>query len=384
MTAGRAEPAPGLDRERLAAYLRGLPGAPALERVELIDGGRSNLTYSLTTSAGPLVLRRPPLGDVAPSANDVGREYRVLRALRDSAVPVPRTVALCTDSSVIGAPFSLVEKVAGRVLRHPDDVSALGTGQVRAVVESLVDHLAALHRVDVEAVGLGGLGRPAGFVARQVERWQAQREHVATRPLPAADELYRRLRRRVPADRPGSLVHGDYRLDNVMVDTADPTRIVAVLDWELTTLGDPLTDLGLLLVYREPECAPVLPHGNPFDGNPHVPTADDIARRYGEVSGRPLDDLGFYRALGCLKLAVIAEGIHRRHLAGLTVGAGFDSVGDAVEALLRRGLELVTSRSPARPPRNGRRRRRPAARPAARAPRAGPGGRRSRSPRASG
>jgi aminoglycoside phosphotransferase (APT) family kinase protein len=339
MTGGQV---PGVDLERLAAFLSGLPGAPALEAIELIDGGRSNLTYSLATSAGPLVLRRPPLGDVAPSANDVGREYRVLRALWGTAVPVPRTVALCTDASVIGVPFSLVEKVTGRVLRHPADVAALDAGQARAVVESLVEHLAALHGVDVDAVGLGALGRPAGFVSRQVERWQAQREHVATRPLPAADELYRRLRRRVPAGRPGSLVHGDYRLDNVMVDDADPSRIVAVLDWEMTTLGDPLTDLGLLLVYREPECGPVLPHGNPFGGNPHVPSADDIARRYGEVSGRALDDLGFYRALGCFKLAVIAEGIHRRHLAGLTVGAGFDSVGDAVEALLHRGLEHAT------------------------------------------
>jgi len=342
MTAGRAGPPPGVDPRRLAAYLRALPGEPVLEAVELIDGGRSNLTFSLATSAGPLVLRRPPLGDVAPSANDVGREYRVMRALRGSTVPVPRTVALCTDLAVIGAPFSLVEKVTGRVLRHPADVAALDAAQARAVVESLVGHLVALHRVDVDAVGLGGLGRPAGFVARQVERWQAQRDHVATRPLPAADELYRRLRRRVPAGGAGSLVHGDYRLDNVMVDAVDPGRIVAVLDWEMTTLGDPLTDLGLLLVYREPECGPVLPHGNPFGGSPHVPTADDIARRYGDLSGRPLDDLGFYRALGCFKLAVIAEGIHGRHLAGLTAGSGFDSVGDAVEALLHRGLELVS------------------------------------------
>ena len=342
MTAVRAGSLPGLDLERLAAYLRELPGGPVLERVELVDGGRSNLTFSLTTSAGSFVLRRPPLADVAPSANDVGREFRVMRALRNSAVPVPRTVALCTDTTVVGAPFSLVEKVTGRVLRHPADVAALDAGQARAVVESLVQHLVELHRVDVDAVGLGGLGRPAGFVARQVARWQAQREHVATRPLPAADDLCRRLRRRVPAGGRASLVHGDYRLDNVMVDAADPSRIVAVLDWELTTLGDPLTDLGLLLVYREPECAPVLPHGNPFDGNPHVPTADDIARRYGELSGIPLDDLGFHRALGCFKLAVIAEGIHRRHLAGLTVGSGFDSVGDAVEALLNRGLELLT------------------------------------------
>jgi aminoglycoside phosphotransferase (APT) family kinase protein len=341
VTAHPAGPLPGVDRERLAAYLRGLPGGPVLEGMELIDGGRSNLTFSVTTSAGRLVLRRPPLGDVAPSANDVGREYRVMRALWRSAVPVPRTVAHCTDTSVIGAPFSLVEKVGGRVLRRPADVAALDAGQARAVVESLVEHLVALHRVDVDAVGLGRLGRPAGFVARQVERWQAQREHVATRPLPAADELYRRLRRRVPASGPASLVHGDYRLDNVMVDTADPSRIVAVLDWEMTTLGDPLTDLGLLLVYREPECAPVLPHGNPFDGHPHVPAADDIARRYGELAGVPLDDLGFHRALGCFKLAVIAEGIHRRHLAGLTVGTGFDSVGGAVAALLNRGLELV-------------------------------------------
>jgi aminoglycoside phosphotransferase (APT) family kinase protein len=343
MTAGLAgPPLPGVDRKRLAAYLRGLPGGPVLEGMELVDGGRSNLTFALTTSTGPLILRRPPLGDVAPSANDVGREYRVMRALRGTAVPVPRTVALCADTSVVGAPFSLVEKVSGRVLRDPADVAALDAGQARAVVDSLVEHLAALHRVDVDSVGLSGLGRPDGFVARQVERWQSQRERVATRPLPAADVLYRRLRRSVPAGGPGGLVHGDYRLDNVMVDACDPSRIVAVLDWEMTTLGDPLTDLGLLLVYREPECAPVLPHGNPLEGNPHVPTADEIARRYGEVSGRPLDDLGFYRALGCFKLAVVAEGIHRRYLAGLTVGAGFDSVGEAVDALLHRGLELVS------------------------------------------
>lgn len=332
----------GVQIDELERYLaEKVPASPILQDIRLLDGGRSNITYELTTSTGPLILRRPPLGDIAQSANDVGREYRVMAALQGSVVPVPQTVAICTDPDVIGAPFTLVRKIDGRVLRGPADLAGMDAAEIDRCFGSLIDTLALLHSVEPGAVGLEKLGRPEGFVARQVERWKRQLDAVATKDQPAAYELYRRLAKAVPGSVRSGIVHGDYRLDNVMVGADDAGDLVAVLDWEMATLGDPLTDLGLMMVYHDPLAAPILPLGHPTAGNPDVPTSQELARRYAEASGADLSDLDFYEALGSFKLAVIAEGIHGRYLSGLTVGDNFGTVGDAVDGLLHKGLELL-------------------------------------------
>ena len=332
----------GVQIDTLTEYLAAeVPGSPVLQGIRLLDGGRSNITYELTTSTELLVLRRPPLGDIAQSANDVGREYRVMAALQGSAVPVPQTVAICSDLAVIGAPFTLVRKVEGRVLRGPSDLLGMDFAEIDRCFGSLIETLALLHSIAPESVGLEKLGRAEGFVARQVERWKRQLDAVATRDLPAAYELYRKLAAAVPTSARSGIVHGDYRLDNVMVAESDAADLVAVLDWEMATLGDPLTDLGLMLVYHDPLTAPILPLGHPTAGNPDVPSAEELSRRYAEASGSDLTDLPFYEALGSFKLAVIAEGIHGRFLSGLTVGDNFGTVGDAVDGLVHKGLDLI-------------------------------------------
>jgi aminoglycoside phosphotransferase (APT) family kinase protein len=316
---------PGIDLPALERYL----DAPL--EAELISGGRSNLTYRLTSGARTWVLRRPPLGDRLPTAHDMAREYTVLRALAAGPVPVPRVLSLCEDEAVIGAPFYVMEHVEGRIVRRPADVY----GDTRACSAALVDVLAALHAVDYEAVGLGGFGRPEGFMERQVRRWHVQLERGRARPLPALDELGRRLASQVPAGGGAAIVHGDYRIDNVMLDPADPGRVLAVLDWEMATLGDPLADVGMLLMYwRRP--------GDPFASEMHAITAEpgfyereEVAERYGVR----LRELAFYVAFAHFKLAVIVEGIHARALAGNTVGEGFDGIGEIGPALAAAGLE---------------------------------------------
>src|SRR5580704_423184 len=240
---------------RLEKWLSGtLDGEPAvLTDIQLIAGGRSNLTYRLAVS-GPggerlLVLRRPPLGHVLPTAHDMSREFRVLSALAGTRVPVARPVAFCDDVEVIGAPFYLMEHVPGVVLRSRQDTSALTEPQAAELSERLADMLAAIHGVDVEAVGLGGLGRGAGYLTRQLSRWQRQWELSKTREVPGYDQLVARLTATLPPEGETTLVHGDFRLDNMLVTVASPPRILAVVDWEMATLGDPLADLGLTLVY---------------------------------------------------------------------------------------------------------------------------------------
>src|SRR5580704_10671771 len=224
-----------------------------LTDIQLIAGGRSNLTYRLAVrgSSGEklLVLRRPPLGHVLPTAHDMSREFRVLSALAGTQVPVARPVAFCDDAEVVGAPFYLMEHVPGVVLRSRQDTSVLAEQQATELSERLADMLAAIHGVDVEATGLGGLGRGAGYLTRQLGRWQRQWELSKTREVPGYDQLVARLTATLPPEGETTLVHGDFRLDNVLVTVASPPRILAVVDWEMATLGDPLADLGLTLVY---------------------------------------------------------------------------------------------------------------------------------------
>jgi aminoglycoside phosphotransferase (APT) family kinase protein len=331
--------AEGVDLERLRAYFAAHvdgAGDRALS-AELIAGGRSNLTYGITDGEHEWVLRRPPLGHVLETAHDMRREYRVLSGLAGTDVPVPRTLALCEDPEVNGAPFYVMERVQGRVLRSHSMLSELTADEARRCSYDL----ARIHAVDYEAVGLGDFGRPDGFLERNVRRWGKQWESNKTRELPAVDELARRLERALPAHQGRAIVHGDYRIDNTMVAPDDPGRIVAVLDWEMSTLGDPLTDVGVLGVYwGDRRSTPVL--GSQGVSNlPGFPSRDEVMARYAAQSGRDLSELDFYLVYAGYKLAIIVEGIHARFLMGKTVGEGFEDMGHAVEALAQAALDLA-------------------------------------------
>jgi aminoglycoside phosphotransferase (APT) family kinase protein len=346
MSDDAATPA-GVDLERLrpwfADHVEGATGAPL--RATLIAGGRSNLTYAISDGEREWVLRRQPLGHVLPTAHDMAREFRVLRALVHTAVPVPRPLALCEDPAVNGGPFYVMEKVDGRILRTEADMAGLTADEARRCSEQLVDVLAAIHTVDFEAVGLADFGRPDGYLERQVRRWGEQWERSKTRELPEIDDLAARLRAALPASPPPAIVHGDYRLDNTMLDPADAGRIVAVLDWEMATLGDPLADLGLLLLYYGRPEAQFVATGAALDANPGFLTRDALIERYAARSGIDVEHLDFYEVLAMYKLAVIVEGIHARYLQGKTLGEGFDHFGSIVEQLVRGALALAQSSS---------------------------------------
>jgi aminoglycoside phosphotransferase (APT) family kinase protein len=335
---------PGLDLGRLAGWLpAAVPWtgsvAPRLSAA-LLAGGKSNLTYQVTDGATgrSWVLRRPPLGHVLATAHDMTREYRVMTALAGTGVPVPATFALCADASVIGAPFYLMERVNGTAYRWAAQLEPLGRERTRAICEQLIDTLAALHAVDPAAVGLGDFGRPEGFLGRQVSRWKRQLDASYCRDLPAADELYAALSASVPPESRPGIVHGDYRLDNVLTDDGD--RIRAVIDWEMATLGDPLTDLALLIIYARFAKTMGTSIANASEAPGFLSEAEIIAR-YAAGSSRDLARFGFYLGLAAFKLAVIGEGIYYRHLHGQTVGEGFEGVGAITEPLLAAGVGFV-------------------------------------------
>ncbi len=311
----------------------------------LISGGRSNLTYSISDGESEWVLRRPPLGHVLPTAHDMGREYRVLSGLATTDVPVPRVYAFCADESVNDAPFYVMEKVDGRILRTADDLAVFDANDARRCSEALVDVLASIHAVDFDSVGLGDFGRPDGYLERQVRRWGEQWERSKTRPLPAIEELAARLRAALPAQQAPTIVHGDYRLDNTMLALDDPGRVVAVLDWEMATLGDPLADLGLFLLYYGRSDAQVVATGATIDPDAGFLPRDEVIARYADLSGRPVDQLDFYETLASYKLAIIVEGIHARFLMGKTLGEGFDGMGVLVERLAESALEACSRSS---------------------------------------
>lgn len=339
---------PGADLPALAAWLHEHhPGAIDGELSgELVAGGKSNLTYIVTDSAGQqLVLRRPPLGHVLATAHDMGRESRVISALAGSAVPVPRVVAACADDSVLGAPFYVMTKASGYAYRTKEELEVLGAARTEAIVESMMTVLADLHSIDPGSVGLGDFGRADGFIARQVTRWRKQFEASRSRDLPDETRLFEALSASVPEQGPPGIVHGDYRLDNLLVDPTLPgDPITAVLDWEMSTIGDPLTDLALLLVYSD------IGRGSQFGGGvttaaqaPGYPSNDQLIARYASVSDRDLSHLGWYIALANYKLAGVTEGIHYRFVQGKTVGAGFEHVGAGVQSLLASGLAALKS-----------------------------------------
>ncbi len=335
------KPLAGLNLRSLEEYLsRATAGFAGRLTAQLIHGGRSNLTYLLAAGDQRWVLRRPPLGGLTPSAHDMAREYRVIDALQHSEVPVARTVALCEDTSVIGAPFSVVSYVDGVVWRTAADVATVPQDHLDACAHALMATLARLHAVPFTEVGLAAFGRPEGYLSRQTRRWADQWRRVATRELPDIDRLHAKLAGGTPAESGAAIVHGDFRIDNAILSGDRRARVHAVVDWEMSTLGDPLADLGLALVYRDPAFAPVL-GGGAASASDRMPSREALAESYSRASGRDLPNLKFYLALGYFKIAVIAEGIHARHRAGDTVGEGFESVGSAVPQLAAAGLRAL-------------------------------------------
>jgi aminoglycoside phosphotransferase (APT) family kinase protein len=334
---------PGLELPRLREYLtradveRALP-RPVTGRLsaDLIAGGMSNLTYAMTDGTSEWVLRRPPLGHVLPTAHDMAREHWVLTALAETPVPVPRTYVLCVDADVLGAPFYLMEKVDGTVYRTAEQTEALGPQRAGTIARDLIDVLAALHAVDPAGVGLAEFGRPEGFLDRQVRRWQKQLAASRSRDIDGIDELSATLADSVPATQRHTIVHGDYKLDNVII-AGD--SIAAVVDWEMATLGDPLCDLGLLRVYWD--ASERLPSAS-ITSAAGFPPSSELLSRYASAGSLDLSALPWYEALGCFKLAVISEGIYYRFLQGKTVGEGFETIGDMVAPLVADGLGRIT------------------------------------------
>lgn len=328
----------GIDSPSVSVWLEdNIPGAAGPFSFELIAGGRSNLTYRVRGAGGwDGVLRRPPTSHVLPTAHDMGREHRIIAALGPAGLPVAPALGYCADPAVTGQPFYVMGYVEGHVLRDVAAAKAFTEPQRRRASESLVDVLAAIHAVDVDAVGLGDLGRRDGYIARQLKRWYGQYRQSAEQvgaDVPLVDEVHATLESRIPPQESASIVHGDYRLDNTML--GDDGSVKAVLDWEICTLGDPLADVGLLMVYwTEPEDhAPALLVAP--TALPGFLSRQEIRSRYAERSGRDVGDLDYYVAFGYWKLACIIEGVYARYAGGAMGGdrTNFEAFRDQVETL---------------------------------------------------
>jgi aminoglycoside phosphotransferase (APT) family kinase protein len=316
-----SDPMDGIDQTKVTAWFdEHVPGVESPLTFTLIAGGHSNLTYRVEDQAGSAwVLRRPPLGHVLATAHDMSREFTIISALGPTDVPVAPAVGLCTDDAVNGAPFYVMDFVDGLVVRDAAAARAMPEAARRRAGQSIADTLARIHAVDPDEVGLGGLGKKEGYIARQLKRWYGQWNQSKTRDLPAVDEVHDALSARIPEQGRPSIVHGDYRLDNCM--TGEDGDVIAVLDWEICTLGDPLADVGLLMVYwNEPDdestalpTAPTMVEG--------FPSRQELLDRYATASGRDLSAIDFYVAFGYWKLACIVEGVYARYVGG-AMGSG--------------------------------------------------------------
>ena len=344
---GEAADPPGLDLAALTVHwdTHVRTGRSGPLRARLVAGGRSNLTYLLEDGTTTWVLRRPPLGHVLATAHDMSREHRVMHALHGSTVPVPEMITLCDDLQVLGAPFYVMSFVDGTVFRTDTQLDGLSEDQAAVLADQLVDVLADLHAIEPAAVGLEALSRPDGYLRRQLSRWGRQLQGPGSRSLPRLHELGDRLAEAVPVTHRSSLVHGDYKLDNVVVDP-ETGRIRAVLDWEMATLGDPLMDLVNICLWWEGVLG--------IDGrafapapakHPTFPGAERLVDRYVRATGADLADLAWYRGMACFKLAAIFEAMHARSTQGLTVGDGFDGLDALAPALSERGHAALSERA---------------------------------------
>jgi aminoglycoside phosphotransferase (APT) family kinase protein len=336
-----------LDLARLEPYLRShFPGLEGELVVKQFPSGHSNLTYSVALGEKEMVLRRPPFGSKVKSAHDMGREYHVLSRLYP-AYPAPRPLLHCTDESVLGAPFYVMERVRGLILRRnlPPGLE-LPAETARKLSESFIDQLAALHMLDYAALGLGDLGKPQGYLERQVRGWIERYYGSKTHELPEVEPLSTWLRQRMPQHSAGTLVHNDYKFDNMVLDPADVTQVKAVLDWEMCTLGDPLTDLGTALAYWIDPGDPVEMQAVRWGPTiaPGMLRRAELAQRYAEKTGSDLSQLVFYYVFAMFKVAVIIQQIYYRYFHGLTKDERFASLGEVAKTLMRVGL-VATERA---------------------------------------
>ena len=317
-------------------FAANIAGAKAPFTFTMIAGGHSNLTFGVTDANGArYVLRRPPLGHVLASAHDMGREHRIIAALQGTSVPVAPAVGFCDDLDVNGAPFYVMGFVDGVVLDAPEKAALVPVPLRRAASEHLIDVLADLHSLDVDAIGLGDLARRDGSVERQIKRWSTQWENSKTRELPAVDEVARRLAADIPSQQSVAVAHGDYRFGNCLTDVGRG-RIAAVLDWELCTLGDPLADVGYLGVYWTDPGQSARRHNDP-SGAEGFPAYGELLERYGRRTGRDLSSIGYYVAFSSWRLAVISEGVYARYLHG----AMGDELDPAVLDTFKTGTEQL-------------------------------------------
>jgi aminoglycoside phosphotransferase (APT) family kinase protein len=310
-----------INEATLLRYLeRELPGLGPVHRIDRITSGSSNELFELSTDTRPVILRRPPRQRLSASAHDVSREFRVLSALAGTRVPHPEAIHLCTDESVIGTPFLLMSKVEGFHLKAPYPEHAHNDGAMRAMMLDFIEVIGHLSRVDWAAAGLTGFGRPAGYLDRQVDRWLGQLAGYQTRHLPKLDQVASWLRAHQPEAGPPGIIHGDYQFLNVLFASDLPPRVAGVLDWEQSTIGDPLVDLGWVLGLwtQAGEESPL----NAFYGNasqhPGAPTRAELAERYAAVSGRSAEHRRYYEVLALFKLGCIAEGSYYRHIKGVS------------------------------------------------------------------
>lgn len=332
---------PLIIEENLRRYLaQYFPGEDAPLDVERISGGHSNETFFIRRGAREWVLRRPPRGPLLPTAHDVLREYRVLYALNTTNVPTPRVLLACEDAAVIGAPFYLMERVPGIVIREELPSYGADAAGRRAISKALIDALVALHSADWQAIGLANLGKPEGYLERQLRRWTGQLDRSRQRPLPDLDAVTTWLTEHLPVSGPATIVHGDYRIDNAIYASDEP-RVAAIVDWEMATIGDPLADLGYLLSsWREPgdSQSVIMSRLVQVTTLPGFLSRAEIAAYYAEQTGRPVRDLAFYEALAIWKLAILLEGSYARHRAGTTDDPFFATLDQGVPSLARQAL----------------------------------------------
>jgi aminoglycoside phosphotransferase (APT) family kinase protein len=335
-----------LDTVRLEPYLREhLEGAEGPLAIRQFGGGHANLTYLVRFGEGEWVLRRPPLGPVVRGAHDMRREHRVLSVLYQGYPLAPRSYLLCTDPEIIGADFFVMERRYGIGLRQTIPAPWVNDPAVlRGIGEALIDDLAALHAVPPEDVGLSDLGRPEGYVERQLLGWIERWNNALTPDVGPAEPFVGWLRQTAPQARRTTLVHNDYKLDNTLRDAADPRRTVAVLDWDMCTRGEPLMDLGYLLgLWAQADDPPGLIHGRMPTWNAGFPTRREAAQRYARTSGADVADLHWYLVFSVFRYAVILQQIYIRYVRGQTHDERFRDFGTAVNQLTQRGLELIDS-----------------------------------------
>jgi aminoglycoside phosphotransferase (APT) family kinase protein len=343
-TAG-VRPDEELDVRALDGYVRPrLPDASGPLEVEQFPGGHSNLTYLLRYGSAEYVMRRPPLGPLVPKAHDMGREHRVLQALWPVFPAAPRPWLYCEDPAIIGAPFYVMERRRGLVVRREEPPGWKDDPRRRGrASEAIVDIMVDLHAVDWQAVGLADLGRPEGFVARQVKGWAERWDRAKDREVPAVTTVAAWLADRVPVPTAATLVHGDLKLDNVMLDPADPGRVVAVLDWEMCTTGDPLVDLGLLLCYWTEAGDPYARKESivQITSQPGYLSRAELVERYAARTGRDVSKIAFYEIFALYKVAVVVQQIYIRWKRGQTKDPRFGGFGQRAEALAQAALDLA-------------------------------------------